>query len=118
MDVFDLTIDQVFGLGDKGCCKTQHPFRPCPCDSKLFNLLGLGASNKYKVTGVKIYGGDVYRLIMVLLEHLSEIQCGLDVALQARHMVVLHLTVGKILDLGDKGRSRTMMAVERDREVD
>ena len=43
----------------------------------------------------------------VLLELLSDIQCGLVVDLQARHMYVLHLTVGKILDLGDKGRSRT-----------
>ena len=43
----------------------------------------------------------------VLLELLSDIQCGLNVYLQARHMDILHLTVGKILDLGDKGRSRT-----------
>ena len=43
----------------------------------------------------------------VLLELLSDIQCGLFVDLQARHMVVLHLTAGKILDLGDNGRSRT-----------
>ena len=69
--------------------------------------MGLGESNKYKVAGIKIDGGDVCRLIMVLLEHLSEVQCGLDVVLQARHMDVLHLTVGKILDLGDNGRSRT-----------
>ena len=64
MDVFDLTVDQVLGLGDKGCCKTEHPCRPCPCDSKLVNLLGLGASNKYKVTAIKIDGGDVCRLIV------------------------------------------------------
>ena len=43
----------------------------------------------------------------MLLELISDIQCGLNVYLQARHMDVLHLTVGKILDLADKGLSRT-----------
>ena len=44
---------------------------------------------------------------MVLLELISDIQCGLNVYLPARSMDILHLTVGKILDLGDNGRSST-----------